>query len=45
VETGAVPAIQRINDAKGVFGDGEMEDGIGRLVALAAGLAAADDRL
>ncbi len=30
-----MPAIQWIDDARGEFGHGEMEDGIGRLLALA----------
>ncbi len=32
---GGVPAIQWIDDARGEFGRGEMEDGVGRLLALA----------
>ena len=30
-----MPAIQWIDDARGEFGCGEMEDGVGRLLALA----------
>ena len=35
VVAGGVPAIQRINDARGEFGRGKMEDGIGRFLVLA----------